>query len=194
MPPDEFGAWGQWAGATFAAIAVVVALWVAISDTRRRDRERQDQRAAQARTILSRVDVITTTSTKLAMTFSRQVVMVENHGTLPITDVVIHSVAATHKGKRLRKWIFLKSGDVLYQDQLDYRLATVIGPGAFEESPRVAFAELMEQIDDEDSPALFSPFEMHSAEVTFSFLDAEGVRWRRVANGPPVRVLADTPA
>jgi hypothetical protein len=189
MSPDEFGAWGQWAGAVFTAVAVAVALWVAISDSKRRDREREDQRAAQARTIVSRVETITDVANRLNFVFSRQAVVIENHGSLPVTNVVIHSIVATHGGKRLQQWLIrARTSDEIHQDQSEYSLASVIGPGEHEASDGVAFMELMEQ-EEKKKQLSFDRFDVNSAEVDFSFLDAEGIRWRRVANGRPNRML-----
>jgi len=179
MPPEEFGAWGQWAGALTSGVAVVVALWVAISDGRRRAREIADQKAAQARTITARVDKMKAETRVGDRVWTNYVdaVVVENHGTLPITNVKVLSVTVwSGYEKWLEHWVLLREeGDL--RGQLPFTLGRVIGPGELKWN-RLSFEELEEG----------EKFDLNQASVEISFVDAQGIKWGRTANAEPFRI------
>ena len=186
LPPDQLAAWGQLAGALFTLAAVVVALWVAIHDVRRRDRETRELRAAQALTVVAAVRTFNPDGTAriVFVTGAWQAVVIENFGRLPVTDIVIHGVAGSHHGKRLGTWCLKHGDEVDHLDQTDYFVCAVLGPGVAVQSPTLYFSD----VDDRDIP-FKSGIAVRTAEIDFSFVDADGVRWRRSGSTPPVRVV-----
>jgi hypothetical protein len=63
------------------------------------------------------------------------------------------------------------------------QVASVIGPGESEPITRIRF----DVTNDYDARADWT------YTVTFSFQDADGLRWRSIGNGPPARVLERRP-
>ena len=61
----ELGNAGEWFGGLATALAVAVALWVAIRDGRRRDEDRRDEQAAQARHVVSETEDVKQSETRL---------------------------------------------------------------------------------------------------------------------------------
>ena len=184
MPPDEFGAWGQWAGAIFAAVAVAVALWVAISDTRRRDREekerdreREDGRAAQARTVTATVATVSDQPGVPAERASRHrfAIVVENHGVLPVARVVVTRIAAKFDGNDLHNWKIAGLSENAHESGAVW-LCDILGPGDSFHSPALTF---------QHGNATFSKVEQRTARVEIGFVDAEGNAWVRAGNGRP---------
>jgi hypothetical protein len=181
MPPDEFGAWGQWAGALGSFLAVGVALGLAIWDARRRDREARDQLAAQARTVTARLAKADEPDVPKGFTARKvDVIVVENHGTLPVTNVVIHAAAVYHEPTVRSKWQ-LWTGAHWKGEQEAYLLAMVLGPGQSVSSPQIRFGDIEEQ----------TKLDLSKGMVDFTFVDATGLGWRRVANAQPQRYLTD---
>lgn len=92
MPPDEFGAW---AGAIGTFAAVVVALWVAISDTRRRDRQAADQLNRQARTVTARAELVPDEAPYGPPSTHHMAIIIENHGILSVTRMILKGVVTS---------------------------------------------------------------------------------------------------
>ncbi|MDQ0376617.1 hypothetical protein [Amycolatopsis thermophila] len=170
--PETFGAWGQWAGAIASFLAVVVALGLALAEGRRRRRELADRQAAQARTIAATVNTVET------LNADQLEVSVRNYGQLPISEVAILDVSANALVWRLNDWEIHRPGVVHHRSEGLYQLAPVIGPN---ESSSAAL-RFRDQMNDE--------VDASTGAVTFTFVDADGLRWRRHKNGPPVRVLS----
>lgn len=173
--PQIFAAWGQWAGGIGSLLAVIVALWLAAVESRRRRREFEDRQAAQARTITATVELAS--GHGLPMRFLA--VVVQNHGQLPITSVAILDVEAWSERLLLKKWELRRVGQPDHGNQSPYKLASVIGPGEGCPSYPLVFA-------DQDDGA---KIDLARTRVDISFVDAEGLRWKRENNGLPRRVL-----
>lgn len=174
---DIFAGWGQWFGAIGSIAAVAVALWVAFRDGRRRDVERRDQEKAQARTITSRVGTVAVTMGPIRGTVPA--VWIENHGTAPITNIILESVSAFVGDQRRTKWSISD-----HADQSPYIVAPVIGPGQAEAAEPLRFT------DAEETSRWPDPT---TASVTFAFTDALGLTWRKADNGEPQRLLLQGP-
>lgn len=151
----DWGSVGEWVGGLATAAAVVVALAVAISDSRRRDEERKDVQAAQARLV--------TVETHPDMMGGVLFVKVTNHSASPVFALIIEAVHATPDPVRAcftgkREW-----------PRLDSNASEQAGCFIFE----------MDGI----TPAKVEPPRIVSADV--SFVDSAGLRWRRWNNTPP---------
>lgn len=159
---DVFAAWGQWAGGIGSLAAVLAALWIAIADTRRRDHEQRDQQAANARTVTTRCEWTTQDSGL----YERNLVLhVTNHGPRPVLDVHLENAEARVDGKVHR----------VGSPRKPVRLTDVIGPGADHVGTSLLFNDLPDQADD--------------YVLTITFMDADGLYWRRVGKQQPTRVL-----
>ena len=179
MPPDEFGAWGQWAGALGSFLAVVVALWVSVSDTRRRDRERRDQQAAQARTITA---IATLHMYDGAEEFKYQLVIkVSNHGTLPITDLEVLKVTEGRWASSV--WERGQQSDA--PKTWKPIVTPVLGPGETYERGAV--------VTDQEFGARLIREAREDYQVTMRYVDAEGFRWWRSGTKTPERILPFRP-
>ncbi|MEU0465033.1 hypothetical protein ABZ215_13600 [Amycolatopsis sp. NPDC006131] len=183
MDADTFGAWGQWAGAIASAAAVIVALAIAIRDARARTSERADRERAQARTVTVDVRKLNRAgSSHPALPFhvGWTALIVENHGTLPVTEITLTRLVATVEGKQT-EWDLRFDNAGISSSALPYRLGRVLGPGEMGD-----YGSLVEPLDDETSRSV-DPGEVF-AEVTF--VDAEGLRWSRTTeNREPQRII-----
>ncbi|MEU0514332.1 hypothetical protein [Amycolatopsis sp. NPDC006125] len=176
MDADTFGAWGQWAGAIMSFFAVVVALGIAIRDGRVRADERADQVKAQARTVT--VDVRKLKSDRWHYHWTS--VVVENHGTLPITEITLTRLVVKTNGREVA-WELKIDSKGYTSKALPHRLAKVLGPGEQGE-----YGSLRELVDGPEV-RFIQPEEAY-AEVTF--VDAAGLRWSRTTeNREPQRVI-----
>jgi hypothetical protein len=199
MPPDEFGAWGQWAGALVSAIAVVIALWVTLRDSRRHLLEKADQRAAQARTITARVEEIRGSDIEERFRIfgaygSIQIIVVENHGNLPVTGVAIHQVHREDPWGKER-WFLMEGPDEVTHEggEAGYLLRSVLGPGQRAASPILTFPG--DRFNESDSLRLWERLcfdsDVRNMTVDITFVDAQGFRWSRLDNGEPSQLLGD---
>ncbi|NIH87376.1 hypothetical protein [Amycolatopsis granulosa] len=171
--PATFAAWGQWAGALGSMAAVIVALALAAVDGRRRRRELADRQAAQARTVTCTV----TRSIGQDGDRDELSVVVHNHGQLPVTDVYLRDVRMHFGDTTLQDWDFAAPRQ--RDEGRAYPLDTVIGPQDHSSSPRLIFR---------DEPAEGAPPGRGEATTRFAFLDASGLCWERINNGPPRRI------
>ena len=83
---DVFAAWGQVIGALFTALAVIVALWVALTDRRRFDAERRDAAKQQARLLIIEPVVVSDRFAKIVL---------DNRSHEPLPSVWIPHLRAT---------------------------------------------------------------------------------------------------
>lgn len=121
----------NWLSALGTLSAAVIAMFIAIRDGRQRDRERRDLEAAQARTVFATVEMRRAAIRDFGAA-PRPHVVVHNHGTAPITRVLLQRVSASVGGTHLRQWRF----DEPEHDVDDmYRLCLVLPPGAEAASP-----------------------------------------------------------
>jgi hypothetical protein len=149
------GSAADWAGAMGTLAAVVLALCIAIGDARRRESDRKEEQAAQAR-------LITVDSSEDAVG-GFLYVTVTNHSTSPVFAVVVEAVHVTPDPLRVRfkgdrRWPRLNPGDS--------KLATCI----------------LFEVDGTTMTSVKAP-NIVSADV--SFVDSVGLRWRRWGNTPP---------
>ncbi|WP_158846802.1 hypothetical protein [Saccharothrix deserti] len=169
---DVFAAWGQWAGGIGSIAAVVVALMLATRDSRSRRKEQKEQQAARAATVTG------STERKLddGPFYSQWLALViSNHGTHPVMDVKIEDVKIRVGEVTYVKW---KLAGGKADSSEPYLLAHVIGPQD----------EKFTSLFFEDAEGQKYVYEKHPIDITFSFLDAEGARWRRTGYGEPQRV------
>ncbi|NIH78759.1 hypothetical protein [Amycolatopsis viridis] len=152
---------------------MIVALALAAVDGRRRRRELADRQAAQARTVTCAV------VRRIGEDADRDElsVVVQNHGQLPVTDVYLRDVRMHFGGTTLRDWDFAAPHQ--RDEGRAYPLDTVIGPQDRASSPRLIFRDLPED---------GSPLDRGEATTRFAFLDASGLWWERINNGPPRRI------
>lgn len=151
------GSWTELAGASGTIAAVVVALGIAIADARRRDAERKDEQAGQARLI--------TVETKEDAIGGVLYVLITNHSAAPVFSVAVEAVHVTPDPLRVRikserRWRRLDAGE------------------------KVKAACLLFELDG-ITVASVEPPSIVSADV--SFVDSVGLRWRRWGNTPPRR-------
>jgi hypothetical protein len=105
----------------------------------------------------------------------RTAVVVENHGRLPVTDVVLHTVHDDTDGTVMTPgW---PNPIVVRYTEDGHAFCSVLGPGSRYESPWVVL----------DYRSMADPQEIR---VDISFVDAEGLRWRRIGNEHPRRMTA----
>jgi hypothetical protein len=153
----ELGSAGEWAGALGSIAAVAVALWLAISDARRRDSDRREEKAAQARLITVEVETIYGKAAAF--------VTVTNHSASPVFSVAINGVQVSPEPPA-----FVQFGEDRQWARLD--------PGQMK-TARCAFFSSRNPRD----LWIVSPPNLVSAEV--SFVDASGLPWKRWGNTPP---------
>lgn len=169
---DVFAAWGQWVGGIGSMLAVVALGLVTWFEARRRRREDEDSREAHARTVTA---IVTRASRQMelgGMKFrpvSWAEVRVDNHGTLPILNVVVESVELRHEGMTYREWYY--GDDPALTGPV--RVAAVLGPGKATGLGLIGFEGLAESVE---------PDEDMDWTITISFVDAKGLRWRRAGN------------
>lgn len=201
---DVFAAWGQWAGGIGSILAVIVAFAVLARDRRihhramekaaqqdheDRERERAEEEARQighARTVVGAyVDTETVVMDLPGEQSLRLVhgVRIGNYGTRPVLEVVLESVTFQAYNHGLYdKWSvspphrFASSAPLTKR----FRASDLLAPNEHVELINLRFEGLDRQMSG-----------LGTVEVTFSFLDAEGVRWRRVGSSVPVRIADD---
>lgn len=130
--------------------------------------ERTDEQAAQARTITATVE----------KRDDQYPIVVANHGTLPVTDVVFHTISYRGDGQVQEQWFpALEHTFVERTGDGGLLLCSVLGGGnSFTTSDTSVNTEIFD----------YDPLDVM---VDISFMDADGRRWRRIGNGHPVRML-----
>jgi hypothetical protein len=163
---DVFAAWGQWVGGIGSLLAVVALVIITGLDASRRRRETRDTQAAQARTVTAAVER-RQNDDRSALWFGKwSVVDVGNHGTRPILDVAVESIELRLDGACYSDW-YVSTRD---EQRGAQTLARVIGPGTSASLGALRFDGLADNVQlTEDL----------DYTITFSFVDAEGLRWRR---------------
>lgn len=151
----DWGSVAEWAGAIGSSAAVVVALWIAINDARRRESERKDEQAAQARLL-----VVEAHEDDAGGVLN---VKVTNHSSSPVFAVVVEAVHVTPYPLRVR--FFSK------------REWARLDPGESKQAGCYLFAMDGITIATIEAPNIVS------ADV--SFVDSAGFRWKRWGNTPP---------
>lgn len=151
----ELGTVGELVGAVATTAAVIVALWVAIGDSRRREAERKEQQAAQAR-------LITVERTEDA-TGGAFYVKVTNHSASPVFAVVVEAVHVTPDPLRVRffgkrSWPRLDAGKSVGAKAATFKM---------------------------DGTALANVTGRSVVAADISFVDSAGLRWRRWGGTPP---------
>lgn len=151
----DVGSAAEWAGAVGTFAAVVVALWIAIGDSHRRDAERKEEQAAQARlvTIHTHEDVLGGVLH----------VVVTNHSTAPVFAICVDAIHVTPDPLR-----------VMFKGE---RAWDRIDPGQSRTSNCLLFKP------DGTTVATIQAPSVAAADV--SFVDSAGLRWRRWGNTPP---------
>ncbi|AFM10486.1 hypothetical protein PIS_097 [Saccharomonospora phage PIS 136] len=166
----EWGTVGEWAGAAGAVGAAVIALYIAIRDSRVRDRERRDLEAAQARCVVATVQHDPQPH-NLADERQHLRVRIANHSSDPIMSVDILELTS------VKSWMIgRKAGRV------GELLADVIAPGAEAASEPVTLEGLPPIADS-------LPIE-RVVSARIQFVDARGLVWERVGTEEPTRVLS----
>lgn len=171
LGPNGIAAIGQAAGAVATAAAVIVALWLGIRDRRWRTADQHDQRAAQARLITvgtSHIGDEYTSDTTFLVTVTND------------SEALIRGITLTglgHEGHRPRY-----VHDV-HSEPAEYYLHTpnVLRPGEIWRQP-VYFTGAKKEPIHRSGPI----------ETTVEFVDAAGLRWRRVDANEPTRVIEGT--
>lgn len=179
IDPAVFGALSQAIGALGTVGAVAVALGIAIKDGRRRDRERREEKAAQARTITA---VIEQRKLGKPMPFLANVVVVANHGTWPIADLLLEDMSGQINRSYVHRWELRQADDRQSRTHGPIPLCEVLGPGEEFVSSAVTFSDTNSN----------GWVDKDSGSVTITFLDAHGNRWRRVSNAAPELVTDST--
>ncbi|ROP37445.1 hypothetical protein [Saccharothrix texasensis] len=168
---DDFAAYGQWAGGIGSLAAVVALAIVTFIDIRRRNAEARDARAAQARTVIAMVETSPTDPEEVD-------VVIYNHGPAPVLNVRLEAVEVVVDGERHSDWGFSPSLNIK-----DIRFfAPVIAPG---ESARLRELTFVEYDDVVGLPLRTLPLTLTldlPYTITFTFIDAQGIRWRRAGS------------
>lgn len=204
---DVFAAWGQWAGGIGSIAAVIVALYVITRDSRVERQRRWDAEIAERRAAEVEEEKASKLRASLARTVAgaykpipikgrnpgngREVywgaskgITVENHGTRPILEVWVEDVVLLNPvgGRRLDGWTV----DRHKRRQLPVRqpvmVASLIGPG---DSADIGGLKL-EDAENAD-------WDSGHLQVTISFLDVDGYRWRRTDIGTPIDITEEGP-
>jgi hypothetical protein len=153
---------GIWFGGIATTVAVGVALWISHRDWRRADAERRDQEKAQARLVVSRV----------APSASHRVEIVNNSPTQAVLRVV-PEYAVTGRDDGLRGAV--SPTEIVPRD--------VLGPGETWSVPVMYLA------DDGSLVATNDYYWSQQDTITITFTDGTGLRWKRVNNSTPERLL-----
>ncbi|ANZ35227.1 hypothetical protein BBK82_03215 [Lentzea guizhouensis] len=194
-PTDEFAAWGQWAGGVGSIAAVIVALAVLVRDRRRAETERIERERETARAELEhRFDQARTVVGGLAMllgdipgsTTRFPGIKIVNHGARPILEVDLEAVTFTHRDGTVFDDFAVGTPEYFRQRQVRgaRRFADVLGPQGEAVQHHLNFAGTPERMRLEEGVV----------EVTFTFLDIDGYRWRRVGGRAPALVEGAGPA
>ncbi|GAA1281319.1 hypothetical protein [Saccharothrix xinjiangensis] len=203
---DVFAAYGQWVGgigsmAGFAAVAVAV---LALRHERRAaaaqrhadelgqvereqaaERERHEHRLAQARTVIAARGRVAVEHPVYdgrggfrlgsSEVFGLQV---RNYGVRPVLEVMIEDITFSTGDPAVEhtSWVFQEPGGEPVREP--FLLADVLGAGESAGQAQFGFDDVPDDVLRDQG----------TLTVTFSFLDAEGYRWRRVGTGKPVRI------
>lgn len=169
---DVWAAWGQWAGGIGTTAAVVIALWVALGDRRRRDAERRDNEKRQARQLLVKVVPV---GMLLKVTLT-------NRSDEPLHTLNIQNVRALSPGPRFENstgWAALDGP----RDRLDSPPAE-LHPGETWTSP--ALGLFWEGDQEEPAPDIV---DCAIVIVDVLYTDARGGLWKRSNGREPQRIL-----
>ncbi|MGH3778872.1 MAG: hypothetical protein ACRDRR_24585 [Pseudonocardiaceae bacterium] len=173
---DSVATWlgvaGQWAGAIGTVAAVVVALRLARWERRRDTAERRDREAAQARLVTI---VVTYPEYDDRREHNVPWVEITNHSQQPVHRPSIESIVGARPSVRWGRG---------QTDYIEYSLREVV-PAS--ENDRVPFAHFNadgEPIDTTVTPGKIEKW-VDVDNVTITFMDAAGLRWRRTGNGEP---------
>jgi hypothetical protein len=191
---DVFAAWGQWAGGIGSIAAVGVALGVLVRDRRlieaqrataeaERQRERVEARVMRARTVVAgRADVMYRPypSERTNQGVPTVGIEISNHGLTPVMGVILEEIGSNRAGETFRYWSLatpfgrdlIRAGDVV---------ADVLGPGESAQLPNL-------DVEVEQAAQRQGVLDV---VITFTFMDAEGYRWRRVGRTTPVLIAED---
>lgn len=174
--PDWLSAIGQAGGTAIAAVAALIAVYVARAEARARRADQNDREAAQARQILA---VFTTVEPGSG---SGSAMEITNYSGEVLTMVEAVAVEARELPDGYRaQWI----GSPLS----DPHIARIVRPGgSFVVEYEIVWRAPSGHVDESAGPPTLPPIRFWI--MTVEFTDARGLRWRRVGNGPPVRVLA----
>ncbi len=155
---------GIWFGGLATAGAVTGALWVAHRNWQRADAEQQDQRKAQARLVVSQV-----------RPDGCKRVGVVNHSTAPVFDV---------------------EPEYAVNGREDGLSGQVSATTAMMEVPRAVLPPGQEWVIEvmylDASGAIYGTSDYFLGQtdtITIAFTDSNGLRWRRVNNSEPERVI-----
>lgn len=162
---------GQVLGAVGTFAAVVVALRLARWERRRDTAERRDREAAQARLVTITVDY---------RDFNRAIpgVVITNHSEQPVHRPEVHSMGDPRPPVRWGPRMELKG--------YPHRPTEVL-------SPHGSRYENFHHIDGAGVFTRDVVQRVRADDVTITFVDAAGLRWRRTGNGEPVRVVHPPP-
>ncbi|WP_406693307.1 hypothetical protein REH65_33225 (plasmid) [Saccharopolyspora sp. ID03-671] len=167
-----YSAWGQWVGGVGSIAAAATALWIAQRDwkradaeRRRREAEERDRETAQARSIIVEVR---------ALSDSGQEIVVTNYSDNVITDLLVHGADGPEDWQ-------LSVGALTDHPHP----VGVLGPGADSAISAMEHRSV-------DKPIFLQRMilvDQYRPKITFT--DAAGLRWRRVGNDQPIRILND---
>lgn len=198
-PTDEFAAWGQWAGGIGAIAAVGLAWW-----TIRRDRKKhlqemasaaradsvarlkaladeEERHAARARSVVAGSGYRSTGQHGVtqSMPLTECGVEIANYSSEPVLEVVLERVdLLAPSGEPHHEWL----PDWSVNGGLPREVAAVIGSGGGKHLVDLTSVSNVWRHVRSGEGVL---------RATFTFLDVEGYRWRRVGSNAPVRITAD---
>lgn len=151
----------NWVSAIGTLAAVIVALWLALSERRRDRTERRAREVAQA-------SLVTVT---LPVESNRRMGAITNHSEQPVLQPRVESMGDPPPSMR-----WPEAGSPSFPPNLDGNDYTEVLPS--KETYRLIF--------DYSTRGIQKP--VHVKDVTITFTNASG-RWRRTGNGEPVRVI-----
>lgn len=169
---EVWAAVGAWAGAVGATFAGIAALWIAHQGWRRSDAERRDREMAQARLIVL---------AQVGGKGNPHTVSITNYSTAPVFDVVVNFV-------------------VYYDDPnvRGYGRAAepvhVLNAGKPRMYAAVDLFQAVEKRDTDGNRVIATANKPVRHELSVTFVDAAGLRWRRTGQDQPVRVIGSSPA
>lgn len=186
---EAWGAFGQWAGAFGAVLAVTVALRIAQREaereTERRREEKADYEAEQARLKAEREleqARLVVAELKYPTDFEQYEAKLHSGEDL-LPEVAIINYSTTHVfHPRVEGFVHQAGGSVTWDIEADGwddpGPATILPSGGSEKYPFVL----------QHDPPITEDMYPIRTKVIFGFTDADGRRWRRFAEGKPVRV------
>ncbi|MEU8525287.1 hypothetical protein AB0C77_06740 [Streptomyces sp. NPDC048629] len=164
----ELATWWDKVSAIGTAGAVIVALFLAVSESRRRRLDQADADAAQARMITARRKSLS--------------LVVDNHSLYPLLELELITVVIEEvEGRRLVPHLGTGPLPVAFG---------VIAPGA---AVSVTLGPFTPEGETEyDAPKQLLPTDR--IRSTYRFTDAQGIRWERTDLQQPKRLLDPTPS